>query len=46
VLVDGDRRYRLAGDRALLEQLLGTRVSVRGTRQGETIFVRSAGAVF
>ena len=46
VLVDGERRYRLEGDPQLLEPLVGTRVSVRGTRQGETISVRSAGPVF
>jgi hypothetical protein len=46
VLVDGERRYRLEGDPQLLEHLVGTRVSVHGTRQGETISVRSAGPVF
>ena len=46
VLVDGERRYRLEGDRDLLEHLVGTRVSLRGMRQGETISVRSAGPVF
>jgi hypothetical protein len=46
VLVDGERRYRLEGDPELLERLLGTRVSLHGTREGETISVRSAGPVF
>ena len=43
VLVDGDRRYRLSGDEESLNKLLGTRATITGTRQGETISVSSAG---
>jgi len=42
VLVDGDRRYRLSGDRRSLSKLLGTRASISGTLQGDTIVVNSA----
>ncbi len=41
VLVDGDRRYRLSGDEDSLSKLLGTRATIIGTRQGETISVSS-----
>jgi hypothetical protein len=43
VLVDGDHRYKLSGSEESLSKLLGTRASITGTRQGETISVSSAG---
>jgi len=43
VLVDGDHRYKLSGSEESLNKLLGTRASITGTRQGETISVSSAG---
>ena len=43
VLVDGDHRYNLSGSKESLNKLLGTRASITGTRQGETISVSSAG---
>jgi hypothetical protein len=42
VLVDGDRRYRLTGGEDALDQLVGQRATVTGTRQGEMIVVTSA----
>jgi len=47
VLVDGDRRYTLIGGETTLSKLVGERVNVVGTRQGDTILVNSASeAVF
>jgi hypothetical protein len=46
VLVDGDHRYHLNGAEQSLSKLLGTRASVTGTRQGDTIMVSSAGPGF
>lgn len=47
VLVDGDRRYTLVGGETNLSKLVGERVTVIGTRQGDTILVNSASeAVF
>jgi hypothetical protein len=43
VLVDGDHRYKLSGNEESLSKLLGTRASITGTRQGETISVSAAG---
>lgn len=43
ILVDGDRRYKLSGDEESLNKLLGTRATITGTRQGETISVSSVG---
>jgi hypothetical protein len=43
VLVDGDRRFLLTGAKASLGKLLGTRASVTGTLEGDTIMVSSAG---
>jgi hypothetical protein len=42
VLVNGDHRYILSGNKESLNKLLGTRVTVTGTLQGETISVTSA----
>jgi hypothetical protein len=47
VLVDGDRRYTLVGGEATLSKLVGERVNIVGTRQGDAILVNSASeAVF
>jgi len=43
VLVDGDRRYKLSGDEESLNKLLGTRATIKGTLQGQTISVSSVG---
>ena len=43
VLVNGHRRYKLSGNEESLNKLLGTRATVTGTLQGETILVSSAG---
>ncbi len=43
VLVNGHRRYNLSGNEESLNKLLGTRATVTGTLQGETISVSSAG---
>jgi hypothetical protein len=43
VLVDGDHRYKLSGSEESLSKLLGTRATINGIRQGETISVSSAG---
>lgn len=43
VLVDGDRRYKLSGDEESLNKLLGTRATITGILQGETISVSSVG---
>jgi hypothetical protein len=43
ILVDGDRRYKLSGEEESLDKLLGTRATITGMRQGETISVSSAG---
>lgn len=43
VLVNGHHRYRLTGNEESLNKLLGTRATVTGTLQGETISVNSAG---
>lgn len=45
VLVDGDRRYKLSGGTRSLGKFLGTRASVSGTLQGDTILVNSAGPI-
>jgi Mg-chelatase subunit ChlD len=42
LLVDGERRYTLAGNTAELGDLLGTRVNVTGTLAGDRIVVSSA----
>jgi hypothetical protein len=44
VLVDGERRYTLIGNRDALEKLVGTRANVTGTRQGSNIVVTTAAA--
>ena len=46
VLVDGDHTYHLNGSEESLGKLLGTRASVTGTRDGDTIRVSSAGPMF
>ncbi len=46
VLVDGERRYALTGGEEMLSKLVGTRVNVTGTRQGDTILVSSAAPLF
>lgn len=43
VLVNGHHRYKLNGNEGSLNKLLGTRATVTGTLQGETISVSSAG---
>jgi hypothetical protein len=43
VLVNGHHRYKLSGNEESLNKLLGTRATVTGTLQGETISVSSAG---
>ena len=43
VLVNGHHRYTLTGNEESLNKLLGTRATVTGTLQGETISVDSAG---
>jgi hypothetical protein len=43
VLVNGQHRYNLSGNEESLNKLLGTRATVTGTLQGETISVSSAG---
>ena len=43
VLVNGHRRYNLSGNEESLNKLLGTRATITGTLQGETISVTSAG---
>ena len=45
VLVDGDKRYRLAGGDDALDKVIGQRANVTGTRQGDTIAVTSAAPV-
>lgn len=46
VLVDGNHLYELTGDEDSLDKLVGTRVNVTGTRQGEIILVSSAARPF
>jgi hypothetical protein len=46
VLVNGDHRYNLSGSEESLNKLLGTRATVTGTLQGETISVSSASPQF
>ena len=46
VLVNGDHRYNLSGSEESLNKLLGTRATVIGTLQGETISVNSASPQF
>jgi len=46
VLIDGDRRYTLVGGEGALGKLAGERANVIGTRQGDTIIVDSAEALF
>jgi hypothetical protein len=43
VLVNGHHRYNLSGNEELLDKLLGTRATITGTLQGDTISVASAG---
>lgn len=43
VLVNGQHRYNLIGNEGALNKLLGTRATITGTLQGETISVSSAG---
>jgi hypothetical protein len=43
VLVNGHHRYNLSGDEESLNKLLGTRATVTGILQGQTISVSSAG---
>jgi hypothetical protein len=43
VLVNGQHRYNLSGNEESLNKLLGTRATVTGTLQGDTISVSSAG---
>ncbi|HXF12624.1 MAG TPA: hypothetical protein VN517_05690 [Terriglobales bacterium] len=43
VLVNGHHRYKLSGNEDSLNKLLGTRATVSGTLQGDTISVTSAG---
>ncbi|HJT69707.1 MAG TPA: hypothetical protein VJ731_05880 [Terriglobales bacterium] len=45
LLVNGDHRYKLNGDANSLSKLLGTRASVTGTLQGDTIEVNSAAPI-
>lgn len=45
LLVNGDRHYKLNGDANSLNKLLGTRASVTGTLQGDTIEVNSAAPI-
>jgi hypothetical protein len=46
VLVNGDRRYNLSGSEESPNKLLGTRATITGTLQGETISVSSASPQF
>jgi hypothetical protein len=46
VLVNGEHRYNLSGNEESLNKLLGTRATVTGTLQGETISVSSASSQF
>jgi hypothetical protein len=46
VLVDGNRSYKLVGSEEALDKFAGQRIRVSGTRQGETIQVRSASSLF
>ena len=47
VLIDGDHRYTLIGGEMTLSKLVGERVNIVGTRQGDAILVNSASeAVF
>jgi hypothetical protein len=43
VLVNGQHRYNLSGNEESLNKLLGTRATVTGTLEGETISVSSVG---
>lgn len=43
VLVNGQHRYNLSGNEEALSKLLGTRATITGTLQGETISVNSVG---
>lgn len=43
VLVNGHHRYNLSGDEESLNKFLGTRATISGTLQGDTISVSSAG---
>lgn len=43
VLINGQHRYNLSGNEESLNRLLGTRATVTGTLQGETISVNSVG---
>lgn len=43
VLVDGDHRFALTGNKESLQKLVGTRANVTGTLDGDTIVVSSAG---
>ena len=44
ILVDGDNRYELTGNTNDLSKLAGQRVTISGTRNGNTIQVSSAAA--
>jgi hypothetical protein len=43
-LVDGDKAYKLDGQRATLKRLAGERVKIVGTLNGDTIAVASVAA--
>ena len=45
VLVDGDRRYQLAGQDDALDRLAGQRANVTGTLEGSAIAVTSAAPI-
>lgn len=42
ILIDGDKRYALTGNTDYLSKLAGQRVTISGSRNGDTIEVRSA----
>jgi hypothetical protein len=46
VLIDGDHRYLLTGDEDQLEPIAGTRATITGTRQGDTISVSATNPRF
>ena len=46
VLIDGEKRYVLIGGDGQLSKLAGERANITGTRQGDSILVDSATAIF
>lgn len=46
VLIDGEKRYVLIGGDGQVSKLAGERANITGTRQGDSILVDSAAAIF